>query len=280
MLRSIAVISARWMPASLKRWVHRHKYLSKFARKSFAGIVGLDGNVVAVEGGPLKGIKLVMSEHVSHAHISGRYELETQLAIDRLVTPGCVCYDLGASIGYLSLLMARKAQHVYSFEPAPHAIAEFRGHIAANDLRNITIVERAVSDRERVVEFGLTDNAYGSCIVESGAENGLEMTTTTLDAFVASHPAPDFIKIDVENEEGRVLEGARTVLRDSQPSICCELHSIEAARAVERILHEYGYKITTLNGEPFRIFEPIIPGDLQVIGLPPKQSRIDGPVPA
>lgn len=276
MLRSIAVISARLMPASVKRWIHQHKYLSRFARKTFARIVALDGTVVAIQSGPLEGIKLVISEHVSHAHISGNYELETQLAVDRLVAPGSICYDLGASVGYLSLLMARKARHVYSFEPAPHAIAEFRGHIAANGLRNITIVEKAVSDCERVVNFGLTDNAYGSCIVESG--NGLEMITTTLDSFVASNPHPNFIKIDVENEEGRVLEGARTVLRESQPLICCELHSVDAAHAVQRILHEYGYKITTLTGEPFEISEPIIPGDLQVIGLPPKQSIVDASV--
>jgi len=271
MLRSIAVISARWTPSVLKRWIHKHKFLSRFARKAFAGVVGFDGNIVEVQTGPLEGIKLVVSQHVSHAHISGSYELETQLAIDRLVAPGFICYDLGASIGYLSLLMARKAEHVYSFEPAPHALTEFRRHIAANRFQNITIVEKAVSDCERFVQFGLTDNAYGSRIVDSEVGSSLAVTTTTLEAFVASNRPPDFIKIDVENEEGRVLEGARSILRESQPLICCELHSVEAAEAVQRILHEYGYKITTLEGEPFKISGPIIPGDLQVIGLPPKQ---------
>ena len=271
MIRSIAITVAEWIPADLKQWIHKHHNLSRLVRKTFARVAGLGHNVVPVQSGPLQGIKLVMSEHVSHAHLSGNYELETQLAIDRLVAPGFICYDLGASVGYLSLLMARKAQHVYSFEPAPHAIAQFRGHIAANELQNITIVENAVSDCERVVEFGLTDNAYGSRIVD-GAEKSLKVTTITLDDFVASHPRPDFIKIDVEDEEGRVLEGARTVLRESQPLICCELHSVESAEAVQRILHEYGYKITTLNGEPFTISGPIIPGDVQVLGLPAERS--------
>jgi hypothetical protein len=88
------------------------------------------------------------------------------------------------------------------------------------------------------------------------------MITTTLDVFVASHPPPDLMKIDVENEEGRVLEGARTVLRESQPVICCELHSVETAQDVQRILHEYGYNIMTMSGEPFRISGPIIASDL------------------
>ena len=66
--------------------------------------------------------------------------------------------------------------------------------------------------------------------------------------------------MDVEGEEGRVFQGARKVLRDAQPVICCELHSEEAAREVQSILTEYG--------EPFEITGPIIPGDVQVIGVP------------
>lgn len=269
MLRSLAISVARRLPTGFKGWVHMHPALSRLARKTFADIVSVDGGVVDIQSGPLAGVKLVVSEHVSHAHISGTYELETQRAIDRLIAPGFVCYDLGASIGYLSLLMARKTKQVYAFEPAPHAAAEFRRHIAANQFENISIITTPVSDSAHTVEFGLTDNAYGSRIVESGLNcESLKLTTTTLDDFASTHPAPDFIKMDVEGEEGRVLQGARTVLRDTQPLICCELHSEEAAREVQSILLEYGYKITTLDGAPFKITGPIIPGDLQVIAVP------------
>ena len=269
MLRSMAVSVARRLPTGFKGWVHTHPTLSRLARKAFADIVSVDGGIVEVESGPMAGVKLVVSEHVSHAHISGSYELETQRAIDRLISPEYVCYDLGASIGYLSLLMARKTKQVFSFEPAPHAAAEFRRHIAANKFENISIITTPVSDSVHTVEFGLTDNAYGSRIVESGVEcERLTLTTTTLDDFVSTNPAPNFIKMDVEGEEGRVFQGARTVLRDAQPVICCELHSEEAAREVQSILTEYGYHITTLEGAPFEITGPIIPGDVQVIGVP------------
>lgn len=269
MLRSLAVQVARRMPTGFKHWVHQHRQLSRLASKTFAGIVSVDGGVVAVESGPLAGIKLVVSEHVSHAHISGSYEIETQRAIDQLVTPGAVCYDLGASIGYLSLLMARKAKRVYAFEPAPHAAGEFRKHIAANQFDNIDIITTPVSDCERTVEFGLTENAYGSRITDGGAGAAvLKLTTITLDDFISTHPLPDFIKMDVEGEEGRVLEGARKLLRDKHPTLCCELHSAEAARHVQSILSEYGYQITTLDGAPFEVKGSIIPGDVQVIARP------------
>lgn len=277
MLRSLAVSVARRLPTGFKGWVHTHPALSRFARKAFADIVSVDGGVVEIASGPMAGLKLVVSEHVSHAHISGSYELETQQAIDGLIQPSFTCYDLGASIGYLSLLMARKTKQVYAFEPAPHAAAEFRRHIAANQFENIDIITTPVSDSAHTVEFGLTDNAYGSRIVESGVEcESLKLTTTTLDDFASTNPAPDFIKMDVEGEEGRVLQGARSVLRDAQPLICCELHSEEAAREVQSILLEYGYKITTLDGAEFKITGPIIPGDLQVIAVPKNYSPTNG----
>ena len=269
MLRSIAVLAARWIPTPVKKWVHSNRLLDHISRKIFSSAIGIDGDIVKIETGPLAGTRLAVSEHVSHAHISGTYELETQRAIDGLISSSFICYDLGASIGYLSLLMARKAKQVYSFEPAPHAAEEIRKHAAANQIENINIITSPVSDCERTVEFALTDNAYGSSIAGPGTKwPTLKLKTITLDDFAATHPLPDFIKMDVEGEEGRVLQGARTILRDKKPLICCELHSVEAAREVQDILSEYGYRITTLDGKPFRISGPIIPGDVQVIALP------------
>src|SRR5881394_2122332 len=113
MLRRLSVLAARAMPEPLKNWIHHHRSLDSAARKMFALFSKSGGDTATIESGPMKGLRLRVGEHVSHAHISGTYEIETQQAIDRLVTPGSVCYDLGASIGYLSLLMARKASHVY-----------------------------------------------------------------------------------------------------------------------------------------------------------------------
>lgn len=269
MLRSLTVSLARSMPTSLKKWVHHHRFVDRVARKTFSGILGAEGNVVNIQRGPLAGLSLAVSEHISHAHVAGTYELETLRAIDRLVSPGSICYDLGASIGYISLLMARKAKRVYAFEPAPHAMEEIRKHAAVNQFENIEIVPSPVSDCARTVEFSLTDNAYGSCIVNSEVEwPTLKLTTITLDHFTLTHPFPDVIKVDVEGEEGRVFEGARSILRKKKASICCELHSAEAARQVQEILSEYDYRITTLDGEPFRLSGPIIAGELQILATP------------
>jgi FkbM family methyltransferase len=236
----------------------------------FAGAMKVAGDSVTIKSGPMAGLRLALSEHISHAHIEGTYELETLKAIDRLVTPGSVCYDLGASIGYMTVLMARKAKHVYAFEPAPHAAVEIRRHMAANKFENFTIVGDPVSDSRRPIEFAITDTAYGSRIPESPQSKWptLKLTATTLDDFVAAHPAPDFVKIDVEDEEGRVMTGARKLLQQHHASFCCELHSEASARQVTSIFNEYGYHVTTLDGEPFTISGTVIPGCVQVIAVP------------
>jgi len=269
MLRQLSVLAARTIPVSAKNWIHRNRTLDNASRKVFAFLCKASDENVAIEGGPMRGIKLRMSEHVSHAHIGGTYELETQQAIDKLLVPGSVCYDLGASIGYFSLLMARKARQVYAFEPAPHAAAELVRHAAANGFQNITVEPSPVSDQRRRVKFCLTDVAYGSSIVEE--ENqwpSIDLTAITLDEFVETHPFPDFIKIDVEGEEGRVLQGAQSILARRQTRICCEVHSRRNAEEVQEALAPHGYKITTLTGEPFIPHSQIVGGEVQVIAVP------------
>jgi FkbM family methyltransferase len=270
MLRTLTVWAARSTPEPLKRWIHNRRGLDGMVRKAFATMMRASSDSVIIPSGPMAGIRLAVGEHISHAHISGVYELDTLCAIDRLVAPGAICYDLGASIGYMTLLMARKAKHVYAFEPAPHAAAEIRRQMAANGLENYTIVPDPVSDGRRQIQFALTDTAYGSRISEvpDGKWPVLELTTITLDEFAASHPFPDFMKIDVEDEEGRVLARASSILEKRKCSICCELHSENSARQVTGILDQYGYRITTVDGTPFQINGPVIPGCVQVIAVP------------
>jgi FkbM family methyltransferase len=268
MFRTGAIWGARFTPRFIKSFVHNNRSIDNLSRKLYGKMLG-PGTAV-IESGPMKGLKLVLGPNVSHAHIRGVYEGETLKTVDQLVKPGFICYDLGASIGYLSLLMARKAKHVYAFEPAPHAIEELRKHVAANQMTSIvTLVPTPVSNNVREVSFAVTDVLFGSAINEIETRWPVhKLTTTTLDLFVRDHPAPDFVKIDVEGEEGRVLEGARELLANKRPAICCEVHSPEAADQALRVLGNCQYAVTRLNGEPFEVTEDMRAGDVQVICLP------------
>ena len=264
MLQKVALGAARLAPQRIKAIIHGHPLLDKLSRRVYGVLMGR--RVVPIESGPMAGIKLLTGKHVSHALIRGTYELEVLQAVDELVRPGTICYDLGASIGYISLLMARKARHVYAFEPAPHAIAILNQQVSANHVVNLTVVPTPISDSVREVSFALGDAAYGSGINEHETRFPvLKLRTTTLDIFARENAAPDFIKIDVEGEEGRVLEGARGLLSSKRPTIVCELHSAEAAAHCLRVLHECGYRVSMLDGSEFIPGESIRAGDVQVL---------------
>lgn len=229
----------------------------------------IKNKVITIEEGPMRGIKLAASRHTSHAHLRGSYEREVQDAIDSMVRPGDVCYDLGASIGYMTLLMARKAKQVFAFEPAPHAIAELERHVAANGLQNVTVVPSPVSNCVKTVRFCLTDVAYGSGINDTETRwPVLNLETTTLDLFVRDHPVPDFLKMDVEGEEGAVLDAAHSILSQHKTSICCEVHNREAACSVIRTLEQFGYRPTLLDGSPAKPPEKVVAGEFHILARP------------
>ncbi len=266
-MRTLAIWGARKIPTPLKAWLHNHRALDRDARSLFAKLVGSD--IVTIPEGPMKELKLIPGPHISHAHLRGVYESATLAAIDKFVQPGFVCYDLGASVGYLSLLMARKASVVYAFEPAPHAMQEIEKQAAVNGMTNIIGIPEAVSDTQCEVSFALTDVAYGSAIAKRQTNwPTIQVACTTLDTFAGKYPPPDFIKIDVEGEEARVLQGARNLLQHKRPIICCEVHSTDLARQVQDIMTGYGYHLTSLDGGPLTIGENIQAGDVQVMCIP------------
>jgi hypothetical protein len=118
----------------------------------------------------------------------------------------------------------------------------------------------------------LNDNAYGARIAKGQSKwPTTELNTITLDDFVKTNPLPDFIKIDVEDEEAKVLRGARSILCERKAVLCCELHSEQSAREVGEILAEYGYRVTDLHGHPFETSGSVIPGEVQILALPDGQ---------
>jgi FkbM family methyltransferase len=266
-LSRIAVWIAEHTPRPLKSAAHRLRWLNRPLMNLYGAMI--HDKIMTINEGPMRGIKLVASRHTSHAHINGTYERRVLDAIEGMLRAGDVCYDLGASIGYMTLLMARRAKHVYAFEPAPHAVAEMKRHLSANGLTNVTIVPSPVSNCVRQVRFGLTDGAFGSAINETQTRwPVLQLETTTLDLFAKEHPAPDFLKMDVEGEEGRVLEAASDVLAQRKTRICCEVHSREAAESVLATLNRFGYTVTLLDGSLAKVPETVVAGEFHILARP------------
>jgi FkbM family methyltransferase len=187
-------------------------------------------------------------------YLLGTSEPAEQAFLAAHLRPGDVFYDLGANIGFYATIAARivgPRGHVYAFEPHPESAAAVERNARLNDLRNVTPVAAAVSDRDGRLTLSLAES---SATHRLGDGAGVEVDVVALDSWRERSGArpPALVMIDVEGAELDVLEGMRDILRHSRPVVCCEVHWLGRAFPdyVERELAPLGYTLTELSGGP------------------------------
>ena len=178
-------------------------------------------------------------------------------AAEKLIAPGSVVYDVGANIGYISLMCAGLAGthgHVYAFEALPGNVERLQQNVTLNGLSGrISVTHAAVTNQNQPVTFythrsGAMGKVAGSAgrdetYLDSISVNGIALDTF---AFGSEKRIPDLIKMDIEGGEGLALQGATVLLAEAKPALLIELHGEEAARQVWDILTKNGYRIHLL----------------------------------
>jgi hypothetical protein len=112
---------------------------------------------VNVAAGDLAGMKLALDLQSEKDYWLGTYEPELQQALRQWVQPGMLAYDVGANIGYISLLLARRvgeAGRVHAFEALPANLERLRTNLALNDMQDrVLVTPAAVVDHAGQVQF-------------------------------------------------------------------------------------------------------------------------------
>ncbi len=150
----------------------------------------------------------------------GRYEQATTNLVLKLIRPRMVVLDIGAHVGYYTLLAARQVGpegKVYAFEPEPKNHALLLKNIEQNGYENIVVTKSAVSDRmgDSTLYLSALDNGRHSVYQQDYPQKGtVSVDTLTIDAFLESEgwPTVDLVKIDVEGAEVAVLRGMESLL--------------------------------------------------------------------
>jgi FkbM family methyltransferase len=208
---------------------------------------------VRVLQGPLRGKKWIAGSS-NHGCWFGSYELSKQRAFAAALRPGHVVYDLGANVGFYSLLasvLVGPQGRVFSFEPAPRNLLLLRKHLALNGIINCTIYEAAVSDSKGFANFNPAgDWSEGHLTAESA--NSFTVPTVSLDGLVLSGelPLPQVMKCDIEGAEYSALKGAVKVLQEAAPVIFLSTHGSEVRRNCHDLLANLGYSLCSLDGSP------------------------------
>lgn len=183
------------------------------------------GLQVAVVRGPIQGRRWIVGSSIHRCWL-GTYDPAESTLMKRRLHPGSVCFDIGAQAGYHTLYassLVGPLGRVFAFEPSPNNIVNIKRHVAINRIENVTVVEAAVSDFDGVLHFDCGSNAVSGHLSVDG---GLAVRTISLDHEIGcgSLPEPDYIKIDAEGAELRILEGARSLLARRRPTLSVETH--------------------------------------------------------
>jgi FkbM family methyltransferase len=152
----------------------------------------------------------------------GEYESITTALITMLVRSDRAVIDVGANIGWFTLVAASKLKGkglVYSFEPEPTNFSLLNSSVARNHLPNVKLVKKCVSDtnQNRCLFYGRRDNPGSHSIVRDMGWGAIEVQSVTLDFFsVENHISRiGLLKIDVEGAEPNVMQGATGLIRQS-----------------------------------------------------------------
>lgn len=172
------------------------------------------------------------------------------------LSPTSNCIDIGAASGEILREIVRMAPHGrhMAFEPRPRAVAALESEFPHVDLRAV-----ALSDRTGEAEFHIADLPEYSGLQQRPWLNIRYETITVpverLDDLIPVDLSIQFVKIDVEGAEVRVLRGAHRMLADHHPSIWIE-HGARSADAHDttrvdlwNILTDHDYRLFTADGE-------------------------------
>lgn len=210
------------------------KYFPKIIPKNY---------IIPILRGPLRGYKYIMGSAAGYAggisiifNLSEPKKLES---IEKLVNSKDICFDIGGNIGINSLLFSKIAKQIYIFEPYRRNIFYLFRIIHINNVLNVKIIPKAVSDENGFSYFIKGDsNATGKL---NGGGN-IKVPTISIDTFCLQNDViPSFLKIDVEGYEFSVLKGGENILKKNNPKLLIELHGNSNMKKCFYYLKKLGY---------------------------------------
>lgn len=210
-------------------------------------------------------------------YLLGTTEPAMQTAIKELLQPGMTFYDIGANVGFFSVIAAQLSKGVVvCFEPLAENVEHIKHNAALNHLSNIVIQSEALGCEDGDAIFNVSAvNSWGKlATVGSPAQKVQEITVPLgrLDTIIreSNLPQPGLIKIDVEGAEVDVLVGATETLMSSRPILLIELHHTN--EAVAQKLEELRYQGYVLGSAASMTQSP---WNAQVLALPTERTDLE-----
>lgn len=152
---------------------------------------------------------------------TGMYELETSILFKLLARNSQVIIDVGAGIGWYSLLGASVLHHsgkILSVEPDPSNIRLIKESLRLNRFSNVEIISTCVSDFDGKIYLNLAYDAGYNSIKDKAERGKILCFCTTLNSLIEKRGIDmvDLLKVDVEGAEPEVLAGAKELIQNQR----------------------------------------------------------------
>jgi FkbM family methyltransferase len=158
-------------------------------------------------------------------------ETEVGFVCGRLCARDATIVDVGGNIGTAALAFAEMVPdgNVHVFEPSAEMLEVLRANIALSGMNNIIVHPHGLSDAasHAHLQVAIEGNPGSAYVIEGEASGQIEIST--LDEVLADQPRVDFIKIDVEGLEFKVIRGGQTLIARHKPVVLFEVNG-EALR--------------------------------------------------
>jgi FkbM family methyltransferase len=213
-----------------------------------------------IESGEAAGVRII-ARGADPDFVRGAYERPLQQLIASSLKAGDVFYDVGANIGFFSMIAALRvgpAGHVYAFEPVPRNATAIERSARLNGFQTISVFAEAVGAASGRDDLLLARHVGGAVLRSVGAPpdmiGRISVATTTIDDAIGKRGLrpPSLVKIDVEGAEMDVLTGMADTLRAYRPPVIYELDDAshagleKKARTAASFFASIGYCLTEL----------------------------------
>ncbi|NLD77705.1 MAG: FkbM family methyltransferase [Acidimicrobiales bacterium] len=218
--------------------------------------------VVTVGSGPAEGLRMGL-ENASADYSDGSNELPVQLAIASRLRPGAVFFDVGANVGFFSVLGARvvgDSGRVEAFEAVPANAACVEANARRNRFEQVRVHAVAAGSEPGRATLNLAVHPGGAMLASAGvppdSSGTIDVPVVVLDDLVEAGelPVPDLVKIDVEGAEEAVVAGLRRTIEAHHPALVIEVDAASRDVVEARvtgfvdILTDAGYRVEHLSG--------------------------------
>lgn len=158
-------------------------------------------------------------------------EPETLKIFKKFITKDKPYFDIGACFGQTVIFGAQLAKHVYAVEPDPKAWIDLNHNVKINNLDNVTLINKALSNKTEVLKFGCKGkwgNSKSSAVLTDKMTEIIEVNSTTIDDLLTQYPDfknCNFLKMDIEGGEKFVIPSIKNYLKSYTPTFYVSLHT-------------------------------------------------------